>query len=110
MTARIALDYAFSVSLLLTPLYCDDIHDVTPRVFALAGCDRLVSEPMSRREDDLEGSNGGNGGGNNGCTFKAFQSCNPKDYDGKGGAIVLTRWIEKMENMIDNNGCVENQS
>ncbi|GJR48300.1 hypothetical protein Tco_1316403 [Tanacetum coccineum] len=49
-TARIALefapDYAFSVSLLLTPLCCDDIHDVTPRVSALAGCDRLVSEPM----------------------------------------------------------------
>ncbi|GJS43281.1 ribonuclease H-like domain-containing protein [Tanacetum coccineum] len=33
--------YAFSVSLLLTPLCCDDIHDVTPRVSALAGCDRL---------------------------------------------------------------------
>ncbi|GKA41250.1 basic blue protein-like protein [Tanacetum coccineum] len=30
--------YAFSDSLLLTPLCCDDIHDVTPRVFALAGC------------------------------------------------------------------------
>ncbi|GKC98816.1 hypothetical protein Tco_1169091 [Tanacetum coccineum] len=25
---------------------CDDIHDVTPRVSALAGCDRLVSEPL----------------------------------------------------------------
>ncbi|GJT85456.1 putative reverse transcriptase domain-containing protein [Tanacetum coccineum] len=33
--------YAFSVSLLLTPLYCDDIHDVTPRVSALAGCDSV---------------------------------------------------------------------
>ncbi|GKC99276.1 hypothetical protein Tco_1169551, partial [Tanacetum coccineum] len=46
---------------------------------------------------------------NNGCTFKAFQSCNPKEYDGKGGAIVLTYWIEKMENVIDNSGCAENQ-
>ncbi|GKA51213.1 retrovirus-related pol polyprotein from transposon TNT 1-94 [Tanacetum coccineum] len=40
ITARIALefapDYAFIVSLLLTPLCCDDIHDVTPRVSALA--------------------------------------------------------------------------
>ncbi|GJY18563.1 putative reverse transcriptase domain-containing protein [Tanacetum coccineum] len=33
-------------SLLLTPLCCDDIHDVTPRVSALAGCDRLVSKPL----------------------------------------------------------------
>ncbi|GKA53218.1 retrovirus-related pol polyprotein from transposon TNT 1-94 [Tanacetum coccineum] len=33
-------------SLLLTPLYCDDTHEVTPRVSALAGCERLVSEPL----------------------------------------------------------------
>ncbi|GKD01287.1 hypothetical protein Tco_1171561 [Tanacetum coccineum] len=38
--------YTCSDSLLLTPLCCDDIHEVTPRVFALAGCDRLVSEPL----------------------------------------------------------------
>ncbi|GJU22539.1 hypothetical protein Tco_1155881 [Tanacetum coccineum] len=38
--------YACSDSLLLTLLCCDDIHDVTPRVSALAGCDRLVSEPL----------------------------------------------------------------
>ncbi|GJX20578.1 reverse transcriptase domain-containing protein [Tanacetum coccineum] len=47
------------------------------------------------------GRNGGNGG-NNGCSYKGFMACNPKEYDGKGGAIALTRWIEKMENMIDN--------
>ncbi|GJX39840.1 hypothetical protein Tco_0253143 [Tanacetum coccineum] len=33
--------YACSDSLLLTPLCCDDIHDVTPHVSALAGCDRI---------------------------------------------------------------------
>nr|GEZ67962.1 reverse transcriptase domain-containing protein [Tanacetum cinerariifolium] len=38
-----------------------------------------------------------------------FMACNPKEYDGKGGAITLTRWIEKMENVIDNSGCAENQ-
>ncbi|GJZ42973.1 putative reverse transcriptase domain-containing protein [Tanacetum coccineum] len=55
--------------------------------------------------------NGGNGknGGNNGCTYKGFMACNPKEYNGKGGAIALTRWIEKMENVIDNSGCAENQ-
>ncbi|GKB93531.1 reverse transcriptase domain-containing protein [Tanacetum coccineum] len=30
-------------------------------------------------------------------------------YDGKGGAVVLTHWIERMETVIDNSGCVENQ-
>ncbi|GJT44594.1 hypothetical protein Tco_0953309 [Tanacetum coccineum] len=46
MTISGTTSYAFSDSLLLTPLCCDDIHDVTPRVSALAGCDRLVSEPL----------------------------------------------------------------
>ncbi|GJU29926.1 hypothetical protein Tco_1173515 [Tanacetum coccineum] len=26
------------------------------------------------------------------CTYKEFLACNPKEYDGKGGAIVYTRW------------------
>nr|GEV41280.1 putative reverse transcriptase domain-containing protein [Tanacetum cinerariifolium] len=41
---------------------------------------------------------GGNGkGGNNRCTYKGFMACNPKEYDGKGGAIALTIWIKKIE-------------
>ncbi|GJY99635.1 reverse transcriptase domain-containing protein [Tanacetum coccineum] len=32
-----------------------------------------------------------------GYTYKEFLACNPKEYDGKGGVIVYTRWIEKME-------------
>ncbi|GJT45982.1 hypothetical protein Tco_0954697 [Tanacetum coccineum] len=26
-----------------------------------------------------------------------------------GGAVALTRWIEKMESVIDNSGCLANQ-
>ncbi|GKC70460.1 reverse transcriptase domain-containing protein [Tanacetum coccineum] len=61
--------------------------------------------------NNVNNANGGNGGNgrNNGCTYKGFMACNPKEYDGKGGAISLTRWIEKMENVIDNSGCAENQ-
>ncbi|GJS79913.1 putative reverse transcriptase domain-containing protein [Tanacetum coccineum] len=39
------------------------------------------------------------------CSYKEFLACNPKEYDGKGGAIVLTRWIEKMEYVHDMSGC-----
>ncbi|GJV50385.1 putative reverse transcriptase domain-containing protein [Tanacetum coccineum] len=54
--------------------------------------------------------NGGNGNGrNNGCSYKTFTTCNPKEFDGKGGAIALTRWIEKMESVFDNSGCIANQ-
>ncbi|GJR85869.1 hypothetical protein Tco_0209880 [Tanacetum coccineum] len=55
MTISGAASYAFSDSLLLTPLCCDDIHDVTPRVSALAGCDRLVSEPQGVTDWSLFG-------------------------------------------------------
>ncbi|GKF10579.1 hypothetical protein Tco_0048505, partial [Tanacetum coccineum] len=44
-----------------------------------------------------------------GCTYKEFLACNPKEYDGKGGAIVYTRWIEKMESVQDMSGCGDNQ-
>ncbi|GJW91266.1 reverse transcriptase domain-containing protein [Tanacetum coccineum] len=40
-----------------------------------------------------------------GCSYKEFLACNPKEYDGKGGAAVLTRWIKKMESVQDMSGC-----
>ncbi|GJV37098.1 hypothetical protein Tco_1409575 [Tanacetum coccineum] len=42
--------YACSDSLLLIPLCCDDIHDVTPRVSALAGCDRFGIRAFGYKE------------------------------------------------------------
>ncbi|GKA65639.1 putative reverse transcriptase domain-containing protein [Tanacetum coccineum] len=41
----------------------------------------------------------------NGCSYKEFLACNPKEYDGKGGVVALTRRIEKMENVQDMSGC-----
>ncbi|GKA60317.1 reverse transcriptase domain-containing protein [Tanacetum coccineum] len=38
-----------------------------------------------------------------------FMACNPKDYDGKGGVIVYTRWIKKMESVQDMSGCRANE-
>ncbi|GJT79115.1 hypothetical protein Tco_1045840 [Tanacetum coccineum] len=40
-----------------------------------------------------------------GCSYKEFLACNPKEYDGKGGVVALTRWIEKMEYVHDMSGC-----
>nr|GEV40125.1 hypothetical protein [Tanacetum cinerariifolium] len=39
-----------------------------------------------------------------GCSYKEFLACSPKEYDGKGGAVVLTRWIEKMKSVHDMSG------
>ncbi|GJW69107.1 hypothetical protein Tco_0123531, partial [Tanacetum coccineum] len=44
-----------------------------------------------------------------GCTYKEFLACNPQEYDCKGGAIVYTHWIEKMESDRDMSGCRDNQ-
>ncbi|GJW57080.1 putative reverse transcriptase domain-containing protein [Tanacetum coccineum] len=89
----------------IAAIYCQAIETILPQIVT----------QVTNNVNNANNGNGGNGGGgngnggNNGCTFKAFQSCNPKEYDGKGGAIALTRWIEKMENVIDNSGCAENQ-
>ncbi|GKD08421.1 hypothetical protein Tco_1188106 [Tanacetum coccineum] len=44
-----------------------------------------------------------------GCSYKEFLACNPKEYNGKGGVVVLTRWIEKMKNVQDMSGCSVDQ-
>ncbi|GJS26018.1 putative reverse transcriptase domain-containing protein [Tanacetum coccineum] len=44
-----------------------------------------------------------------GCSYKEFLACNPKEYDGKGGVVVLTRSIEKMEFVHDMSGCSVDQ-
>nr|GEW75828.1 putative reverse transcriptase domain-containing protein [Tanacetum cinerariifolium] len=40
-----------------------------------------------------------------GCLYREFLACNPKEYDSKGGDVVLTRSIEKIENVQDMSGC-----
>nr|GEU46009.1 retrotransposon protein, putative, Ty3-gypsy subclass [Tanacetum cinerariifolium] len=92
---------------------------------------RIPREGNDERVDDLNGqvndygmrANGGveglNGnesvrnvivnGNRVGCSYKEFLACNPKKYDGKGGVVVLTRWIEKMENVQEMNGCSVDQ-
>ncbi|GJZ06217.1 reverse transcriptase domain-containing protein, partial [Tanacetum coccineum] len=43
------------------------------------------------------------------CSYKEFLACNPKEYNSKGGAIVYTRWIKKMESVQDMSRCGDNQ-
>ncbi|GJW06063.1 putative reverse transcriptase domain-containing protein [Tanacetum coccineum] len=47
--------------------------------------------------------------GRGGCSYKEFMACNPKDYEGNGGAIFYTCWIKKMELVHDMSGCGDNQ-
>ncbi|GJT92603.1 putative reverse transcriptase domain-containing protein [Tanacetum coccineum] len=71
----------------------------------------IIPQIITQVTNKVNNANGGNGGNgrNNRCSYKAFLACNPRDYDGKGGTVAFTRWIEKMESVIKNNGCAENQ-
>ncbi|GKA78721.1 putative reverse transcriptase domain-containing protein [Tanacetum coccineum] len=70
----------------------------------------IIPNIVTQVTNNLNNVNGnGNGGGNNGCTYKGFVVCRPRDFDGTSGAVSLTRWIEKMESVIDNSGCLANQ-
>nr|GEY50378.1 amidohydrolase 1 [Tanacetum cinerariifolium] len=92
---------------------------ITPISIYWDGATRLNLLPTLLSQVGSQGSNQGNGRNQNndavndniqgdvwnvivnndkrGCTYKEFLACNPKEYDGKGGAIVYTRWIEKID-------------
>ncbi|GJZ53084.1 reverse transcriptase domain-containing protein [Tanacetum coccineum] len=70
----------------------------------------IIPQIVTQVTANVNNENGGNGnGGNDGCSYKTFTVCNPKEFDGKGGAVALTRWIEKMESVFENSGCTANQ-
>ncbi|GKC26083.1 hypothetical protein Tco_1033377, partial [Tanacetum coccineum] len=77
------------------------LQDLLPTIIAQVG------NHASNIQGNVRSANVGNG--RNGCSYKEFMVCNPKDYDGNGGAIVYTRWIEKMESVQDMSGCGTNQ-
>nr|GEW60438.1 reverse transcriptase domain-containing protein [Tanacetum cinerariifolium] len=59
---------------------------------------------------NVNNANGVEGNGrNNGCSYKTFTACIPKEFDGKGGVVSLTHRIEKMESVFHNRGCIMNQ-
>ncbi|GJV23207.1 putative reverse transcriptase domain-containing protein [Tanacetum coccineum] len=66
-----------------------------------------VGNHASNIQGDVRNVTVNNGQG--GCSYKEFLASNPKNYDGKGGAIVYTRWTEKMESVQDMSGFGDNQ-
>ncbi|GJS70993.1 putative reverse transcriptase domain-containing protein [Tanacetum coccineum] len=70
----------------------------------------IIPRVVTQVTANVNNGNGGNGnGGNDGCSYKTFITCNLKEFDGKGGAVALTRFIEKMESVFENSGCTANQ-
>ncbi|GJV98592.1 hypothetical protein Tco_1553844 [Tanacetum coccineum] len=62
----------------------------------------IIPQIVTQVTANVNNANGENGnGGNDGCSYKTFTACNPKEFDGKGGVVALTRWIEKIELVSD---------
>ncbi|GKC62696.1 hypothetical protein Tco_1095294 [Tanacetum coccineum] len=92
------------------------LQNLLPTIVAQVG-NQVNNQGNNENQDDnvINDNNQGNvrtvnmNNGRSGCSYKEFMVCNPKDYDGKGGVIVYTRWIEKMESVQDMSRCGENQ-
>ncbi|PWA80750.1 reverse transcriptase domain-containing protein [Artemisia annua] len=54
-------------------------------------------------------NDGNHANGNKGCAYREFSACKPVEFDGNGGAIAYTRWVEKMESVIDISECADHQ-
>ncbi|GJZ31213.1 reverse transcriptase domain-containing protein [Tanacetum coccineum] len=68
----------------------------------------IIPQIITPVTTNVNNATGGNGnGGNDGYSYKTFTSCNPKEFDGKGGTVALTRWIENIKSVFDNSGCRE---
>ncbi|GJR51200.1 putative reverse transcriptase domain-containing protein [Tanacetum coccineum] len=89
----------------IAAIIAQQLQNIIPQIV------RKVTNNINNANANRWNGNGGygNGGNNNGCTYKEFLACKPKDFDGKGGAIVLIRWIEKMESVMDISGCVNHR-
>ncbi|KAJ9566947.1 hypothetical protein OSB04_002913 [Centaurea solstitialis] len=71
----------------------------------------VLPEIVSQVAAGLNANQGNNPGagaiGNRECTYKAFRSCNPKEFHGTEGAVGLLTWIEGMESVLHISKCTE---
>ncbi|GJY24796.1 reverse transcriptase domain-containing protein [Tanacetum coccineum] len=91
----------------IAAIIAQQLQNIIPRV--VTQVTNNVNNGNNNNNNRNNNNNNNGNGGNNRCSYKGFQACGLKEYDGKGGAVALNRWIEKMESVIDNSGCTENQ-
>ncbi|GKC42672.1 hypothetical protein Tco_1060394 [Tanacetum coccineum] len=89
-------------------IIAQQLQNLLPTIVAQVG-DQGRGQRNGRNQNGDAVNDNIRGNVSRGCTYKEFLACNPKEYDGKGGAIVYTRWIEKMESVQDMSGCRDSQ-
>ncbi|GKF40831.1 reverse transcriptase domain-containing protein, partial [Tanacetum coccineum] len=84
------------------------LQNLLPAMLAQVGSQGNVRNQNGNVVNENVQENVGNvlvNGNRVGSSYKEFLACNPKEYNGKGGYVVLTCWIEKMESVHDMSGC-----
>ncbi|GKE09633.1 putative reverse transcriptase domain-containing protein [Tanacetum coccineum] len=92
------------------------LQDLLPTIVAQVG-DHVSNQGNIRSQNDNaaddsipeDNRNVNIGNGRNGCSYKDFMACKPKEFDGKGGVIAYICWVEKMEAVQDISGYRDNQ-
>ncbi|GKF06612.1 hypothetical protein Tco_0037280, partial [Tanacetum coccineum] len=97
-------------------IIAQQLQNLLPTIVAQVGDQgRGQGNGRNQNGDDVndhirgDARNATKGNDRKGCTYKEFLACNPKEYGGKGGVIVYTRWIENMESVHDISGCRDSQ-
>ncbi|GKE67977.1 putative reverse transcriptase domain-containing protein, partial [Tanacetum coccineum] len=89
-------------------IIAQELHKLLPAMLAQVNNQRNVGNQNGNVVNENVQENMGNVlvyGNRVGCSYKEFLACNPKEFDGKGGVVVLTRCIEIMESVHDMSGC-----
>ncbi|GJS29579.1 putative reverse transcriptase domain-containing protein, partial [Tanacetum coccineum] len=89
-------------------IIAQQLQNLLPAMLAQVGNQGNVGNQNGNVVNENVQENVGNvivNGNRVGCSYKEFLACNPKEYDGKGGVVVLTRWIEKIKSVQDMSGC-----
>jgi len=59
------------------------------------------------RRNNRDRNEDGSGGSDQGCTYKTFMSCKPKEFYGKEGAVGLLAWFDSIESVLHISKCSE---
>lgn len=108
-------DYANNETPNVVTIIAQQLQELLPTILTQVG-DHVSNQGnnVSMNEHAKDGGNdhandGNHANGNKGCTYRVFSACKPVDFDGNGGAIAYTRWVEKMESVIDISECASHQ-
>ncbi|GKA90417.1 hypothetical protein Tco_0812287 [Tanacetum coccineum] len=82
----------------------EQLQGLLPTIIAQVG-DHICNQGINGSQNDNatddniqeDDRNANVGNGRNGCSYKEFVACKPKEFGIKGGAVAYIHWVEKIE-------------